>query len=113
VGRELGEVLGVLLNSLVGILADLAGVRQTKGAQRRQPLGQKILDQALAQNQLRFLVEPHLCDVEHEQDSGKLGEDNQLLNEFGEILVRQRVVERLIPSVEPDLRVSGRAYDRN
>src|SRR5208337_3364593 len=86
---------------------------QTKCAERRQPLGQEILDETHAQHELRLLIEPHLRDVERKQDPCKLREDDQLLRKLGEVLVRERVVKWLVPGVEPDLRVSGRADDRD
>ena len=52
VGRQFSEMLRVLLNALIRIGADLTGMRQTKCAEGRQPLGQEILDETLAQDEL-------------------------------------------------------------
>ena len=79
-------MLRVLLNALIRIGADLTGMRQTKCAEGRQPLGQEILDETFTQDELRFLNEPHLRNVERKQDPGKLCENNQLLNEFRKFL---------------------------
>ena len=43
--------------------------------------------------------------------TAKLREHAQLLTNAENVLVRQRVVERLIPGIEPDLHVGGRADD--
>ena len=48
-GRELGQVLGVLLDALVGIDADLAGKAQHVDAFADQPLVEKVVGQPFAQ----------------------------------------------------------------
>ena len=48
--------------------------------------------------------------VKDQQNAGQLGENDELLEEGGHILVRQRIVERSVPGVEHDLAV-GRGTD--
>ena len=107
--RQFGQVPGVLMDALVGVFADLAGLRQADGAQRREPLGREVFDEPLAQDELRLQVEPRLRDVEDEQNARQFGEDAELDDERGNVLARQRVVERLVPGVQQDLRECGRA----
>ena len=45
--------------------------------------------------------------VEHEQDAGDHEEDPELVHELGEVAPLDRVVERLVPGVEPHLHHRG------
>src|SRR6185437_17132977 len=56
------------------------------------------------------LRQPALEDVENEQRTRDDAEYAELHDELREIAPRQRVVEGLVPAVEPDLPV-GRRYD--
>jgi len=80
--------------------------------ERRKPFGRKIFDEPLAQDDLRLLIEPGLRDIEDEQDPSQLGEDAELREKLGHVPVRQRVVERLVPGVQPNLRVGRCAHHR-
>ena len=102
------DCLRAVAGQLAGRRHDLAGLGITG-----QQHGVVLVDQTLAQGHFALLVEPHLAHIEQQQDASELREDAQLLNESGEVLLRQRIVERLVPCVEPDLRVGGRAHDCN
>src|SRR6476469_8534343 len=104
---------GVLVDSLIGVLADLSGVRNAEGPQRSKPFPFEVFDQAFAQDDLRLLVDPRLRNVQDEQHTAQLRKHTQLGDELGNVLVRQSVVERSVPGVEPDLRVGRRAYYRD
>ena len=99
VGREIGQMLGVRLEPLVRIDAERAGIRQPESAFGGKPLVQKVVDQPLAQDDLRALIEPHLRDVEDEEDSRDHPEDPELRHEAGHVLVGQRIVERAVPGI--------------
>ena len=76
-----------------------------------EPLVQEIVHQALAQDDLGALVEPHLRHVEDEQYAGDFAEDPKLGQEAGHVLVGQRIVEWAVPGIEPDLHVGCGADD--
>ena len=78
VGRQFGQMLRVLLGSLVGVDADVPGVGEAKRAKRSEPLGHEVADQALTQNHLRRLIKRRLCDVQNEQYPGQLCEHAEL-----------------------------------
>ena len=111
--RQFGQVPGVLMDALVWVFAEFADLRQADGSQRREPLGGEVFDETLAQNELRLQVEPRLRDVEDEQDAGQFAEHPELRDEMGNVLARQRVVERLVPGVQQNLRVCARADHRS
>ena len=67
IGRQFGQMPGVLVDALIGIDADLAGAGETKGAPRLQPLVHEIVDEALPQLELGHLIEPALSDIEDQQ----------------------------------------------
>ena len=110
IGRKLGEVAGILVHALVGIDADRPGIGEAEGAPRSQPLSDEIAHEAFAQLQLGHLAEPPLRDVEYEKATGDDAEHPELRHEAGEIAARQRVVEGLVPAVQPDLPI-GRGDD--
>ena len=110
VGRKIGQVLGVGLEALVRIDADGARIREPEGALRLEPLVQEVVHQALAQDDFGALIEPHLHHVEDKQYAGDLAEDAELGQETRNVLVGQRIVERAVPGIEPDLHV-GRGPD--
>ena len=93
----------ILMQALVGIDADGAGIGEPEGAPRPHPFADQVERQPLAQLQPEHLVEPGLGDIEHQQPAGDFGEDQQLMQEGRQIAPRQRVVEGLVPAVEQDL----------
>ena len=112
VGGEIGQMLGVGLEALIGVGAERARIRQAERALGLEPLVQEIVHQALAQDDLGALVEPHLRHVEDQQYARDLAEDAKLRQEAGHVLVGQRIVEWAVPGIEPDLHV-GRGPDDN
>src|SRR5262245_40380482 len=103
-------MLGILLDALVGICAILTRIGETKGATGQEPLGHEVVDQAFAQNHFGRLIEPDLRHIKSKQYPRQNREDAKLLNEGGDISARQRIVEWLVPGVEPNLRI-GRCAD--
>ena len=89
----------------------VAGIGQPKRASRHQPVLHQIVHQSLAQLQFQRLAEPALDHIQHQQRAGDHAEYPQLVHELGEVPVRQRIVERLIPAVEADLPVGGGGDD--
>ena len=108
VGGELGQGLRVGLDALVGVDADLAGAADARRALARHPVADQVLRRELAQPDPDQLVDAGLRDVEHEQDAGDDEEDAELVEESGEVAPLDRVVERLVPGVEPHLHRRGR-----
>jgi hypothetical protein len=80
-------------------------------ARRLHPQLDQILDQTFPQFQLHHFREPALRDVQHRERAGDDAKDTELLHELAQVAVRQRVVKRLIPAVQPDLRIGGRRND--
>ena len=56
---------------------------------------------------LQRLDQPALRHVEHQQHAGDHEEHAELEQEVVQVAARQRIVERLVPAVEPDLAVGG------
>jgi hypothetical protein len=102
-GREVRQVLRVLLDTLVGIDPDLAGEAQHVGALGREPLVEQVVGQPLAQPNVGHLPQPGLGNDQHEQAAGDHHEDQELGREGREVLLLDRVVEGALPAVEPDL----------
>ena len=103
-GRELGQVLGVLLDALVGIDADLAGKAQHVDAFADQPLVEKVVGQPFAQPDVDHRLQPGLADHQHQQTAGDHGEDHELGHERRHVPLPDRLIEGALPAVEPDLR---------
>ena len=104
-------MLGVGLEALVGVGAERARIRKAERALGLEPLVQEIVHQALAQDDLRALVEPHLRHVEDKQYARDLAKDPKLGEEAGHVLVGQGIVEWAVPGIEPDLHVGCGADD--
>jgi hypothetical protein len=102
----------ILVHALVGVDAHRAGVRQPKGASRRHPALHEIAHQPFTKLQLQGLDQPTLPDVEREQRTRDHAKDTELSPKLMKILVRQRVIERLIPGVQPDLAISRHCHDQ-
>ena len=83
--------------------ADGAGIRQPERTRRAHPFSDQVLGQAFAQAQLDDLAEPGLQNIENEKHAGDLGEDDELMEKGRKVASLERVVERLVPSVEDDL----------
>ena len=86
-------MLSVGLQALVGVGAERARIRKAERALRLEPLVQEIVHQALAQDDLGALIEPHLRHVENEQYAGDFAKDPKLGEEAGHVLVGQGIVE--------------------
>ena len=110
IGRQLGQVARILVHALVGVVADGTGVGEPERAAGLQPVPDEIVGEPGAQLQFQRLAEPALPDVQHQQAAGDDGEHAELQDELVQITARQRVVEGLVPAVEPDLAV-GRGGD--
>ncbi len=108
IGRELREVARVFMNALVGVDADLSGLRQEEDASRRQPFGDEIAREGRAHLHAQHLVEPCLGDVQREQRPRDLRKHAELRQKIRQIPPRQRVVKGLVPRVELDLPIGGR-----
>ena len=48
IGRQLGQVAGVLVDALVRVGADLAGIDQAKGASRFEPFIEQVAHESFA-----------------------------------------------------------------
>ena len=80
-GRELGQVLRVLVDALIRIDPDLAGEAQHVGALGREPLVEQVVGQPFAQPDVDHLPQPGLGDDQHEQAAGDHHEDEELGHE--------------------------------
>jgi hypothetical protein len=110
IGRKLGQVTRIFVHALVGVDADRSGAREPECATRQHPKIDEIQRQPFAQLELERFRQPALKDVEHEQCTRDDAEHAELHEKRFEIAPFQRVVERLIPTVESDLPI-GRRYD--
>src|ERR1700691_6070072 len=104
-------MLSVGLEALVGVGAERARIREAERALRLEPLVQEIVHQALAQDDLGALIEPHLRHVEDQQYARDLAEDPKLSEEPSHVLVGQGIVEWAVPGIKPDLHVGCGADD--
>ena len=111
-GRQVGEMVRILVQALVGIDADGAGIGQPECAPRPHPFADQVARQPFAQSEMQRLADPGLRDIEHQQPAGDLGEHHQLMHERRQVAPRQRVVERCVPAVEHHLAEGGRQDDR-
>ena len=50
VRRQFRQVPGVFVDALIGVFADLSGLREAEGSQRREPLRREVFDETLAQD---------------------------------------------------------------
>jgi len=110
VGRELHKVTGILMYALIWILADFAGSREVKRTPWHEPLIEEIARQSFAQFQLAHFSKPGLGDIQGQQRAGNHPKDHELVQKLPKILERERIVERLVPSIEFDL-AEGRQRD--
>jgi hypothetical protein len=67
--------------------------------------------QTLPEPQLQRLSEPALGHVQNQQRPGDQAEDSELDQELRKVAVRQRIIEGLVPGVEPYLAVGGDGDD--
>ena len=111
IGREVGQMLPVLVNALIGVGADVADPRDAKGAFVLQPVADQIVGQPGAQRQADRLVQPPLRDIEHQECRYDQAEDEKLLQEGRDVAARDRIVEWPVPGIEPDLSECGREDD--
>ena len=106
---QFGQLLRVGRDALVWVFADAAGVRQPERALGQQPFSQKIVHQALAQQQFRHLAQPGLRHVQRQEHQREPGKDPELLDKGWQVAAGQRVVKGLVPGIQPDLEPRGGA----
>jgi hypothetical protein len=111
IGGQFSEVARVLVHALVRIHAHRSRVRQPKGAAGHEPVLNQVMGQALTQLELQGFVEPALAHIEDQQCSGDQSKNAQLVDEFSKIPARQRIIEGLVPGIEPNLAVCGHRND--
>ncbi len=99
VGRELGQMAGVLVDALVGVAAHLPSIGQMKGALRFEPLVEKVEHQAFAKSDFGHLVEPGLRHVQDQKPTGNHTEDHKLPKEPAQFFVRESIIKGLVPSI--------------
>ena len=102
-GREVAQVLGVLLDALIGIDADLAREAQQVNAFADQPLVEQVMRQPFAQPDVNHLPQPGLADDQHQQTARDHSKDYELGHEIRHVPLLDRLVEVALPDVEPDL----------
>ncbi len=100
------------MHALVGVDADRSDTGETERSAWEHPEIDEIPSQAFAQPELDRFRQPALEDVEHEQRTCDDPEHPELHEKLRKIAPRQRVVERLVPAVEPDLPVGRRDDDQ-
>jgi hypothetical protein len=100
---EFSQVLGVLLDALIGIDADLAREAQQVDAFAYQPPVEQVMRQPFAQPDVHHRPQPGLAHDQHQQSAGDHGEDHELGYESRHIPLLDRLVEGALPGVEPDL----------
>ncbi len=103
IGRQLDQMAGVLLDALVGIGPDLAGLRQEIGALWRQPAVEQVVSEPFPQPDLEHLLQPGLPDHQHQQSADDQSEHEKLQAERCQVAVLDRIEEAALPRVEPDL----------
>ena len=96
-------MLGVLLDALIGIDADLAREAQQVDAFAYQPLVEQVMRQPFAQPYVHHRAQPGLADDQHQQSAGDHREDHELGDEPRHVPLLDRLVEGALPAVEPDL----------
>ena len=111
IGGQLGEMARILVHALVRVDADGSRVRQPECALRLHPVVDEALHQAFPELELQGFVEPALRDIQDQQAAGDQEKNAELIEEFAQIAPRQRIEERLVPAIEPDLPVRGRGDD--
>ena len=80
---------------------------------RLQPQPHEVGDQGLAQLQLQGFDQPPLRDVQDQQHACNHREDAELHDEVAQVATRDRVVERLVPAIELDLRIRRERDDHD
>src|SRR5580698_536041 len=95
----------VFVHALIRIYPHGACIGQSERPAGNQPVLNQIVNQSLAKLELQGFPEPALSDIQYEQTSADYSEDPELMQELAEVLMRQRVVERLIPVIELNLAV--------
>jgi hypothetical protein len=94
---------GILVDSLVGIDPDLAGMSQEVRPLRRQPAVEQIMGQPLAQPDLEDFLQPRLRNDQHQQDADDHAEHQELAAEDRQIVLLQGIEEVALPDIQPDL----------
>jgi hypothetical protein len=80
---------------------------------RPQPQPHDVGHQGLAQLQLQGLDQPPLRDVQDQQCGCKQRKNTELHDEVAHVATRDRVVERLVPAVQLDLRIRRERHDHH
>ena len=94
---------GILMDALVRVDADFAGPGEAKRAPGHEPLIEEIARQSFAQFQLAHFSKPGLGDIQYQQTAGNHPKDHEQVQKLPKILERERIVERLVPSIEFNL----------
>jgi hypothetical protein len=101
-------VARILVHALIRIDADRSGARQLEGSPRLHPALDEVPHQPFSQLQLQHFPEPALGNVEREERACNDRKDLELVGELAGIVPRERIVEGLVPAIEPHLAVCGR-----
>ena len=72
-----------------------------------QPMGKEVLGQPFAKLELDRLLKPALQNIKHQKDRYDHSEGEELDEKARDILLRNGIVERLVPGIEPDLTESS------
>jgi hypothetical protein len=113
IGRELGQMTGIIMDTLIRVSADLSGIGEAKCAPGSKPLVEEIAHEPFAQLNLGRLVQPDLRYIQDQEGAGNETEDHELTEESMQVSMLQRIVKGLIPSVEPDLTEGRRGDDQD
>src|ERR1700738_1756825 len=101
---------GILMDALIWVYADFAGAGEANRPPGHEPLIEEIARQSFAQFQLAQFAKPGLGDIQGQQRAGNHPKDHELVQKLPKILERERIVERLVPSIKFDL-AEGRQRD--
>ena len=104
---QFGQMACILMHALIGI--DAHRRPPSPGGRRDglQPFAHQILHQAFAQFELQHLRQPALRHIQNQKHAGDDAEHAQLHHEALKVAMRQRVIEGLVPAIEPDLAIGG------
>ena len=93
----------ILVDALVGVDPDLAGLGQEIGALRRQPAVEQIVRQPFPQPDLEHLPQPGLSHDQDQQRRDDQSEHQKLSAEGRQVALLERVEKAALPGIEPDL----------
>ena len=81
IGREFGQMTGILVDTLVRVSAHRSGIGEVKCAPGFEPLVEQVLHQGFAQLDLGRLVQPRLRYVQDQEGAGDDEENCELDND--------------------------------